>query len=142
MRKTIFIFLLGLTTISCSTDTKQNSENVDESQQNMKHINKNITVVEFADLMTNTPGQILDVRTPEEWAEGTLKDAIRMNFFDDNFSEQLQQLDKTKPVYVYCKAGGRSAKAAAKMDELGFTTIYNLKGGFGAWANSGKEIVK
>ncbi|MDG1477605.1 MAG: rhodanese-like domain-containing protein [Vicingaceae bacterium] len=142
MRKTIFIFLLGLTTISCSTDTKQTSENVSEPQQNMKHINKDLTVVEFADLMTNTPGQVLDVRTPEEWAEGTLKNAIKMNFFDDNFSVQLQQLDKNKAVYVYCKSGGRSGKAKEMMKEMGFTTVYNLDGGMAAWAGAGMETVQ
>ncbi len=65
-----------------------------------------------------------------------------MNFFEKDFNAQLEKLDKTKPVYVYCKAGGRSGKATKQMKKMGFTTVYNLIGGIGAWDAAGKEKVK
>ncbi len=83
-------------------------------------------------------GQVLDVRTPEEWADvGTIADAHKIDFFSENFDQQVSQLDKTKPVMVYCAAGGRSAKAMEKMKALGFTEVYNLSGGMGAWKEAG-----
>ena len=85
---------------------------------------------------------MLDVRTPEEWAEGVIEDAIKMNFFDEDFNAQLTQLDKNKPVYVYCKSGGRSGKTATQMEAMGFTAVYNLVGGIGAWDAAGNKKVK
>jgi len=82
------------------------------------------------------------VRTPDEWASGTIKGATKMNFFDKDFNAQLEKLDKTKPVYVYCKSGGRSGKATKQMKKMGFTAVYNLVGGIGAWDAAGKEKVK
>ncbi len=52
-----------------------------------------------------------------------------MNFHDDAFSSQLETLDKSKPVYVYCKGGGRSGKTAKMLHEMGFSEVYNLLGG-------------
>lgn len=81
--------------------------------------------------------QMVDVRTPEEFQSGHIATAINMNLYDGNFSEQLQSLNKEKPVFVYCKAGSRSATAANTMKEMGFKTIYDLKGGILAWTNAG-----
>lgn len=84
--------------------------------------------------------QIIDVRTPEEFAQGFIKNAININWNAGNFENQVSKLNKTKPVYVYCLAGGRSASAASKLNELGFTTIYDLKGGMNAWRNASLPI--
>ena len=64
------------------------------------------------------------------------------NFYDADFKAQLEKLDKNKPVYVYCKVGGRSGQAAAQMQAMGFTAVYNLTGGMNAWNGAGKEVVK
>ena len=89
-----------------------------------------------------TEGTILDVRTPEEWAEGTIPKAEKMNYHDDDFASQVESLDKTKPVYIYCKRGGRSSSAAEILKEKGFKKVYNLDGGITAWNDEGFEIVK
>lgn len=83
---------------------------------------------------------IIDVRTPEEYAEGHLENAVNINYYDDDFKEQLSDLDKSKKVVVYCKLGGRSAKAAAVMDELGFEEVYDLDGGFTSWKDEDLEV--
>ena len=65
-----------------------------------------------------------------------------MNYNDDDFASQVEKLDKTKPVFVYCKRGGRSASAAEILKEKGFTKVYNLDGGITAWIDEGQEVVK
>lgn len=77
--------------------------------------------------------QLIDVRTPEEFAAGHIAHAKNINFMAEDFKKQIAKLDKSKPVYVYCQAGGRSAKAAKIFLEAGFTEVHDLKGGYGAW---------
>lgn len=77
--------------------------------------------------------QIVDVRTPQEYQSGFIADAKNINVYDANFNTQIAKLDKTKPVFVYCKAGGRSADAAKKFVELGFTQVFDLQGGMMGW---------
>jgi rhodanese-related sulfurtransferase len=74
--------------------------------------------------------QILDVRTPEELSEGKIEGSININFYDRNFRDQVAKLDKAVPVYVYCRSGARSQQAMEIMRELGFTVVYELKGGY------------
>jgi rhodanese-related sulfurtransferase len=82
---------------------------------------------------------LLDVRTPEEFKEGHLASAVNINWYDADFAEQIQRLDKEKPIYVYCKAGGRSAKASKALDSLGFKNIVDLTGGYDAVKAAGEK---
>ncbi|WP_264550186.1 rhodanese-like domain-containing protein [Flavobacterium sp. N2820] len=86
--------------------------------------------------------QLIDVRTPEEFSEGHIENAKNINIMGDDFDAQVAALDKTKPVMVYCKSGGRSAKASARLKELGFTTITDLEGGITNWNSENKPTVK
>ena len=146
MKKLFFIIPLSLSiaAIACSNPEETSSSEAvqEQSTPQSETVKEDVDVEKFAELVAKGDGQILDVRTPEEWAEGTVKEAIKMNFYDANFQEQLKKLDKTKPVYVYCKSGGRSGKAADQMQKMGFTSVYNLLGGMGAWNSAGKEVVK
>lgn len=100
-----------------------------------------IAVDKFADVLANTPDiQLLDVRTPEEYAGGYIEKAVNLNYNDGSFTKALPTLDKTKPVAVYCLAGGRSAAAADELVKAGFTKVYDLKNGFRAWKNANKPI--
>ena len=102
---------------------------------------KNIKVVPAIDfsrqIMATPKAQIIDVRTPEEFESGHIDNAKNINWFDKNFENEVASLDKTKPVFVYCKVGGRSAKAADKLSQLGFTEIYDLDGGYLKWESAG-----
>ncbi len=77
--------------------------------------------------------QIVDVRTPGEIAGGKIGDAKELDFFDPKFADKIAtlDLDKSKPIVVYCAVGGRSSKAAQIFLNQGFTTVYNLVGGYG-----------
>lgn len=102
--------------ISCSGQTNRKFENVEPKV--------------FAEKINSTPNaQILDVRTPEEYASEHIDNAKNINWNGADFEVQVNTFDKSKPVYVYCLAGGRSEKASAKLAEMGFTKIYNLDGG-------------
>ena len=85
------------------------------------------------ELASNSEAQLLDVRTPEEVAQGQIPGAINMCVTCDGFEAALETLNADEPVYVYCKVGGRSAKASAIMKRLGFKKVYDLKGGYTAW---------
>ena len=81
--------------------------------------------------------QLIDVRTPQEFDEQHIDNATNINWNGSDFEQKAAQLDKSKPVYVYCKSGGRSAKASAKLSEMGFTKIYELDGGMMKWNAAG-----
>ncbi|SHJ07629.1 rhodanese-like domain-containing protein [Flavobacterium terrae] len=77
---------------------------------------------------------ILDVRTEDEWNDGIIPNAINIDIYKgQGFIYQVEELDKSKNYYVYCKAGGRSAQACSIMNQMGFETTYNLMGGFSEW---------
>jgi len=86
--------------------------------------------------------QLIDVRTPKEYTDGHIKDAVNINFYDDNFITQMSKLDKGKEIYIYCRSGGRSGKAAKKLKEAGFTKVYDLQGGFINWNKNNLEVAK
>lgn len=84
---------------------------------------------------------ILDVRTPEEFATGRLRNAILINFNSDDFRTRVEKLDKSKKILVYCKKGGRSAKAKSIMEAVGFIEVYNMLGGITEWKVKGFEML-
>lgn len=81
--------------------------------------------------------QIIDLRTDEEVAEGKVSGATQLDFYSDDFEENLQKLDKSVTYYIYCRSGGRSGKTLSKMKELGFDKVYDMQGGMNAWLASG-----
>lgn len=90
----------------------------------------NLTPQEFiAKVKTTKNAQLLDVRTPQEWEAGKITSSSCININDAAFKQQIEKLDKNKPVFVYCAAGGRSSKAAPILQQAGFKYIYNLTGG-------------
>jgi rhodanese-related sulfurtransferase len=84
--------------------------------------------------------QLVDVRTPDEYKEGHLPNALNIDFLDENFEINIQQLDKSKAVIVYCQRGSRSAKCASQLIAYGFVKIYDLDRGFSGWKSSGLEV--
>lgn len=85
-------------------------------------------------LLQDSNAAILDVRTPEECNEGIIPNAIQIDIYKgQGFIYKLEELDKSKNYYVYCKAGGRSAQACNIMNQLGFENTYNLIGGMMQW---------
>ena len=141
--KRIITALFGIAIISlvaCSGNS--NPEATTEQIVEQKEVIVDVTVEQFKTLLVEEGGTILDVRTPDEWAEGTIANAQKIDFYSDNFAADVEQLDKQSPVFVYCKKGGRSASAAEILKEKGFKKVYNLDGGISAWIDAGNETVK
>ena len=127
----LILLILSIGYISCAQDKK--TEKPDETIEliSIEELEKSIISI-----------QLVDVRTPEEYKEGHIKNAENMNVKDNDFLDQMSKLDKDEPVYVYCKFGGRSTKAANQLKSAGYKKIYNLKGGIKQWIAEGKEISK
>tara|TARA_B100001059_G_scaffold226435_1_gene254780 strand:- start:649 stop:1062 length:414 start_codon:yes stop_codon:yes gene_type:complete len=84
--------------------------------------------------------QLIDVRTSAEFADGHLKNAKNIDFYSPNFDMQIEALDKSIPVILYCKSGRRSAKCASKLNAKGFSSVYDLDGGIKLWKFEKRQI--
>ena len=100
-----------------------------------------IDVDAFKKLKEEKPGIIVDVRTPGEAASGIVEGAVVIDIYGDDFKGEISKLDKTKPIYVYCKSGGRSSNAAKQLLDLGYTQVYNVMGGMTDWKAKGYPTV-
>jgi rhodanese-related sulfurtransferase len=87
-------------------------------------------------------GQLVDVRTPAEFAAGHLPGAVNIDIYGADFEKRLAALDKNAPLYLYCRSGGRSGQALALARSLGFKKAVHLQGGILAWEAAGKKTVK
>ncbi|PIY08575.1 MAG: rhodanese-like domain-containing protein [Flexibacter sp. CG_4_10_14_3_um_filter_32_15] len=105
------------------TTSKQKVEKFDTFQFNEKMIQLRIY-------------NIVDVRTPEEFAQASIPKSKNIDFNGDSFEAELAKLEKDKPLFIYCKSGARSAKAVEKAKEMGFERIIELEGGMDAWKAS------
>ena len=77
---------------------------------------------------------LVDVRTSREYSGGHIKDAVNVDVFKKKaFTEYFEGLDRSKPVYLYCRSGQRSQKTAARLLAMGFEQIFDLKGGILRW---------
>ncbi len=108
---------------------------------------KTLTVVsltpqELSQLLLDDEVTIIDVRTEQEVAQGIIENARHLDFYDDAFATKINELSREKPVALYCASGMRSARAAAQLLEMGFTEVYDLKGGIRDWQIAGYEIIK
>ena len=104
---------------------------------------ENLSVDEFEKRLAEDPSvQLIDVRTPEEYAEGHLALAVNIDWKAAGFLEMAEkQLRKEDPVFVYCRSGRRSAEAAKALQKRGYA-VSNLLGGFLAWTEAGKPLAK
>jgi rhodanese-related sulfurtransferase len=130
----VFLFIFSIF-LACNSQIKEKTEKeviVNKTIEAKKTINV-LDVTTYKKAISNDV-QLVDVRTPKEYNQGFIKSAKNIDYFSDNFKTQFQELDKEKPLYIYCRSGGRSGKASKILKELGFKEIYDLKGGYLAWS--------
>ncbi len=138
MNKIIGIIIAVVFMSSCSdaqthkTEKKHESSTI-SSTEAKQVINEVVDAKTFKSKLTDEGVQIIDVRTPNEYAQGNIKGSINIDYFGNDFQAKLNKLDKTKPVLVYCAVGGRSGKAAKQMKKMGFMVVYDLRGGYNNW---------
>ncbi|MBL6448821.1 rhodanese-like domain-containing protein [Fulvivirga sp. 29W222] len=130
VKKVLLPILLASLLGACGSHKEQKKNFTDTTSQIITLVN----IVEFHELMKQREDlQIVDVRTPKEFDLSKIPGAINIDYWSDDFNSQVSNLNRDKPVAVYCAAGRRSAKAASKLQEMGFKQIYDLDGGMRAW---------
>ena len=116
-----------------------------QEEVDKQNIADDISVFQAFELIQNNKDNenfiILDVRTPQEYQEGHLEDAINIDYYSENFQDRLSELDKNKIFLVYCQSGNRSANAVTIMINLGFVELYNMLGGIAAWISAGYSVI-
>ncbi len=103
---------------------------------------KNLSVDEFARMAADKQNVILDVRTPGEFSAGHIPGAVNLDYNAPDFQAKAAALDKRKTYLVHCATGVRSARACEKLVRLDISNLYNLPGGFKAWAKAGQPVEK
>jgi rhodanese-related sulfurtransferase len=94
----------------------------------------------FADLVAADGTVILDIRTPEEYAEGHIEGSLNIDFYEEDFAAQIGQLDRDVEYAVYCRSGNRSGQAMELFADLEFNAVHELGGGIVAWIGAGLEL--
>lgn len=101
-------------------------------------IGQNLSAVDYQKKLAELPNApVVDVRTPDEFNQSRLKNAVNINIADQSFPNHISKLDKSKPVFVYCLTGSRSSYASRYMLSQGFKVVYDLTGGIMRWRSSG-----
>ena len=109
----------------------------------LQPIMKDITVDEAKILIdTNKDLHILDVRTPAEFSEGHLANAVNIDFYSETFDSAIDSLNHNARFLVYCRSGHRSRNAVLQMQEKQFKFLYNMLGGFNQWTAKGYAVEK
>lgn len=94
---------------------------------------KSLNTADFKAAISDKNVQLVDVRTPDEYKHGTIANAILIDVYSNDFEEKFDNLDKNRPVAVFCHSGARSVHAAKILAKKGFSLIYNLQGGIVTW---------
>ena len=101
-----------------------------------------ISIDEFIKFSKINEVQLVDVRTPKEYANGHILNSKNIDFLDTNFELYIKKLDIKLPIIVYCQSGGRSAKSALKLISNSYVKVYDLEGGFSRWLSNGGNVEK
>ena len=144
MKNNLLVIATFFLMSACASKTAEVQSNVNkqtETQKTEVSIAKDVSIEEYKMLISDET-IILDVRTPEEFAQGHLEGAVNINFFDENFIQKVSELNKSKALLIHCAAGGRSAKAMNALKGKGFSKMYNMLGGYSAWLSAGYPVVK
>ncbi len=124
--------------------TCEDAENDGNTTQQQSQLIKDLTVSEFYNLIRQNEGDsdfvILDVRTAAEYDKGHIADAVLIDYRSATFKEELDVLDKDKTYLVYCRSGNRGGQATDIMEDLGFSTVYNMLGGINDWIEAAHPV--
>ncbi|SDL35428.1 rhodanese-like domain-containing protein [Kriegella aquimaris] len=119
--KRYILFFVFITALSCKSQNDGPTKVIDIDTFKSEVIGKDV--------------QLVDVRTLKEYNAGHIDDAINIDVLDNaTFTKEIQNLDKEKPIYIYCQMGGRSNSASQKLKDMGFKTIFDYSGGYGEWS--------
>ena len=102
--------------------------------------NETLSSKEFSEKIKQKGIQLIDIRTPEEYNTGYIEGAENIDFYDPEFVDKMNKLDKKKPLAMYCKSEGRTKEALKLLSDANFEKIYMLKGGLLSWEHDGYKL--
>lgn len=105
---------------------------------NANVINERISPAEYQSDFDTKEHVLVDVRTPQEYNQGMIENAININV--EELASRVDELPKDEPIVLYCRSGNRSAQAAQILEDAGFTEVYDL-GGVIDWTAQGNSLV-
>jgi len=131
----VLLATAAILTVSCAEESEAPTQTI-----------KDVTAEEAFNLIQENKSDpnfiIVDVRTPQEFAEGHIENAINIDFRSDAFKDEVGNLDRTRKYLLYCRSGNRSQGALSIMTELGFREVYHLSAGIIGWAEAGYPVTK
>jgi len=139
----LFIVLFALS--GCIGNKKSENTTITDTKVSEKNTYMNINVSQANEMIDRGEVFILDVRRPDEYASGHIKNSTLMAVQDIPANEldiKLKELPKDKPILVYCRSGSRSVAASTILVNNGFSQVYNMQGGINGWISAGYETVK
>jgi len=130
----LFILFLSGFLAACG-DTAPSTQPIDKTLPEVTTISKKLTAEEFQVKLNKISNeQLVDVRSIEELVDtGKIPGAKHIDYHGGEFNAQIDELDKNRPVMVYCKSGGRSGKTAKMLQQMRFKEVYDMKGGMTSW---------
>jgi thioredoxin 1 len=102
---------------------------------------KQVNPEQFSQIIQESGGVLLDVRTLSEFKNGHIASSGQLNFYALNFNKRLLLLPKDEPIFLYCNTGWRSEKAANTLVENGYKNVYNLEHGIMDWELQNLPVV-
>ncbi len=137
--------LINLQNWHVGDDKMFEDKNLESNEENNQII-RNISAYKAEKLVKenkdNPDFVILDVRTPKEFSAGHLKGALNMDFYAENYREQIEKGDKEKKYLICCGSGVRGSKTLQAMAEAGYVEVYNILGGVRMWEMSKLPLTK
>ncbi len=134
----LLLFTVSMVFVSCATPTPLTPEVVHQPTATVAVLPKNLSPATVNQLRGNEAIVIIDVRQPEEYAEGHIPGAVLIPLGE--LANRLSEVPTDKPVILVCRSGNRSVQALQLLQEAGFTNGHNMVGGMKAWVAAGYSI--
>ena len=137
-----FLLACSMMTACSEPQPTAGTDNHVVSEEATRAIMEDVDAAQFQRLIAELDGALLlDVRTPEEWAEGHLAGAAHRDYWgDDDFDVAMNSIPRDRPVLVYCAGGGRSGLTAQELNKGGHLEVYNLEDGISGWQDAGLPV--
>ena len=136
--------LISLTMPLSADDAKKPAAPATAAATDVKHVDAAGAkkMIDEAAAKKDAKLKVLDIRTPDEYADGHIAGAENIDFLDKSFDGKIAALDKSATYVVHCQSGGRSTKSLERFKKLGFKSIIHMDGGFAAWQKAGQPVEK
>lgn len=142
-KTTIIITVLAISFLFLLTACQNTNSNTNNCSTSLTGTceEKTINVNEFKTMIDKENPLIIDIRTPEEYNEGHIEDAININFYESNFFEEIKKIETDQNILIYCRSGHRSGLAMKGLKGEMTTNLYDLEGGILSWEEAKYNLV-